>query len=314
MKNIFRKMHCGFVRCDVGLFHRFRKPPYGGANQFFLALRKELLRRGCLVRANCINRGTRFAVINSFDFDLKLLRRLRHADCKIVHRMVGPVFIYRGTSDLSADMKQWQVNREFADATVFQSEYSRHAHEKLGVKFKNPVVITNAVDRDIFYPMPLNSFDGQKVRLIATSWSNHPNKGKSTYEWLDQNLDWSRVDLTFVGRIEAKFKNIKTISPLPSEKLAEVIRQHDAFITASLHETCSNSLLEGLACGLPVIYADSGANSEIVGEAGFAFRQPEEIPALIEKLRSEYDGRRQQVRVQSIDQVVDAYLSIEGLL
>ncbi|MGH3136152.1 MAG: hypothetical protein ACRDPV_06640, partial [Gaiellaceae bacterium] len=33
-------------RADIAIFHEFSPPPYGGGNQFLLALRGELERRG----------------------------------------------------------------------------------------------------------------------------------------------------------------------------------------------------------------------------------------------------------------------------
>ena len=46
-------------RPDVAIAHDFRPPPYGGSNQFLLALRGELRRRGLRVSANIVTRRTR---------------------------------------------------------------------------------------------------------------------------------------------------------------------------------------------------------------------------------------------------------------
>ena len=45
IKNGWLKPFRGKTIC---LWHEFRKPPYGGGNQFMLTLRDELIRRGCL--------------------------------------------------------------------------------------------------------------------------------------------------------------------------------------------------------------------------------------------------------------------------
>ncbi len=68
--------------------------------------------------------------------------------------------------------------------------------------------------------------------------------------------------------------------PLPSHELADVLRQHDIFITATENDAYSNALVEALSCGLPAVYLDSGGSREAVKEAGFGFRDREEIPAL----------------------------------
>lgn len=313
MKHLFYKISSGLCDCDIGMFHKFFKPPYGGSNQFFIALRKELTRRNFQVRPNCINRKTRAAIINSFAFDAGLLRKLRHDQCRIIHRVVGPVSVYRGTDDRSVDLRQWNLNRELADVTVFQSEYSRRGFQEMGLEFKAPQVIMNSVDPEIFFPAGQKAFNKEKVRIIATSWSNHPNKGQETYEWLDRNLDWSRIEFTFVGRIAARFRNIKVIGPVSSMALADIIRKHDIFMTASLHDTCSNSLLEALACGLPAVFADSGGNPEIVGAAGLGFKDKEDIPALIDRLIEGYAERRDKITVPAIEKVTDRYLEAAGI-
>jgi len=304
-------MYSSCVDCDIGIFNRFRKPPYGGSNQFLLALKKELTRRNYLVRSNCISKSTKAAIVNAFVFDERLLRELRHNGCKIIHRVVGPVSVYRGTSYEAADKLQREANNEFADITVFQSRYSLEAHRRIGIEFRSPVVIMNGVDPDIFYPSnESRKMDKNKIRLIATSWSNHANKGRDTYKWLDENLDWTRFELSFVGRIQTEFKNIDVYPPVNSTKLANMLRQNDIFISAGLYETCSNALLEGLACNLPAVYANSGGNAEIVLEAGLGFNQKEEIPELLEQLVREYFERRELISIPSIKNVAKQYLDL----
>ena len=111
-----------------------------------------------------------------------------------------------------ADRVQFEANNEFADVTIFQSHYSLDAHKELGIEFKNPVVIRNAVDPSIFYPSKeTRTISKDKIGLIATSWSIHPNKGHDVYKWLDQKLDWDRYYFTFVGRTVAEFDNIRNL-------------------------------------------------------------------------------------------------------
>lgn len=306
-------MYSRWVDCHIGMFHTFRRPPYGGSNQFFLALKKELSRRKYLVRPNCIKRNTKGAIVNAFAFDNKLLRKLRNDGCRIIHRVVGPVSIYRGTDDRTADIYQWEMNREFADATVFQSQYSYNAYTKIEFQFKSPVVIMNAVDPDVFHPGEKRKLSRGKIRLITTSWSDNLNKGADTYKWLDENLDWERYEFIFVGRISSEFKNIRVIPPVHPKKLAALLRDSDIYITASLYDTCSNALIEALACKLPAIFAISGGNGEIAKRGGFGFHEKDEIPALLDRLIDEYEDRQRMISIPSLAKVADRYLSTMGL-
>ncbi len=272
-------------RPDVAIGHAFQRPPYGGSNQFLLALRGELRRRGLRVAANVISPRTRACVLNAHVFDAEALRRMLHPGCRVVHRVDGPLGVYRGFDD-GTDRRVAALNHEFADLTVVQSRYSLETQRELGFEFRDPVVIPNAVDPAIFFPPtePRHPFAGRKIRLISTSWSDNPNKGAATYKWLEEHLDWSRFDYTFVGRSAIGFERIASVPPVASERVAELLREHDVFVFASLHESCSNALLEALACGLPALYVTSGGNAEIAGDSGLAFSRAEELPELLDRL------------------------------
>lgn len=303
-----------FRRADISIFHEFRRPPYGGGNQFLLALRREFQRRGLFMENNAISHTTRACIFNSFNFDFDRLRRLRRPGCRMIHRVDGPIGTYRGKDD-GTDHRIVAINQEIADATVFQSRYSLEAHRALGLDFKAPMVIMNAVDPSVFYsPLsPRPSLKGRKVRLVSTAWSSNANKGAATYAWLEQCLDWDRYEYTFVGVSPIQFTRIHSIPAVPSNQLATLLREHDIYITASLHDPCSNALLEALACGLPAIYANSGGHAEIVGEAGFGFSSQEEIPALLDRLVDQYETRQAQIVVSALAEVADQYLSVMGI-
>src|SRR6266516_1796756 len=64
-------------RADLAVFHEFKAPPYGGGNQFLLALVGELERRGLDVELNTLSGGTPACLYNSFNFDFARLRRFR---------------------------------------------------------------------------------------------------------------------------------------------------------------------------------------------------------------------------------------------
>lgn len=297
---------------DVAIFFDFQRPPYGGGNQFLLALRGELTRRGYRVGTNRLSRGTSACLFNSYNFDVARLRRSRRAGVRMVQRVDGPIGMYRGESS-QIDERIRDVNRELADATIFQSAYSLSAHHALGLDLVAPAVIMNAVDPAIFYPDRTHRTRSYPIRLISTSWSSNPNKGAATYRWLDEHLDHDRYRYTFVGRIPTELRNIRVIPPVPSVRLAEILRDHDVYITASLHDPCSNALLEALACGLPAIYARSGGHPEIVGDAGLAFESAGEVPDLLDRLGREYDSRRAAIRVPQLADIASRYLSVLGL-
>jgi len=298
---------------DVSIAHTFRPSPYGGSNQFLVALRAELNRRGLTVGAEVIGPSTRACVLNSFAFDDEQLRRTRHPQVKIIHRIDGPVDVYRGR-DEGVDGYVHELNHELADATIFQSHYSYEANRALGFEFVDPIVIPNAVDPSIFHPPaePLPT-EGRKIRLVATSWSDNPNKGGATYKWLEENLDWDRYEFTFVGRTQYPLSRARVLPALPSQGVASVLREHDIYVTASRFESCSNALLEALASGLPAAFVDSGSNAEIVGDGGLPFVADDELPAVLDALVSELEERRSRIAISTLSEVADRYLAVMDL-
>jgi len=295
---------------DFALFHQFAPAPTGGGHQFLRALVTELERRGLSIELNRISGGTPVCLFNSFNFDFRRLRRFARPGCTMVHRVDGPIGVYRGLDD-GTDARIAEINGELADATVVQSRFSLDAHRRLGIELREPVVVHNAPDPAIFHPPPgREPVAGRKMRLIATSWSDNPNKGVEVFAWLDRNLDLERFELTLLGRFPGSFERARVLGPIASEAVADELRRHDLYIAASQNDPCSNALLEALACGLPAAYLSSGGHPELVGEAGLPFVMPDEIPEVLERLARELDDRRDAIRVTPLSEVADRYLEV----
>lgn len=296
---------------EVAVFHRFQAPPYGGGNQFLLALVKELRGRGVDIRGTRrVTRRTRACLFNSINFDPGWLEPLRGFACRKVQRIDGPIGTYRGT-DNDVDHRIWELNDRFADVTVLQSQYSRQAHESLGLHFRSPVVIPNAVDPSIFHKLGRGTWDaGRKIRLVSTSWSDNPGKGASTYKWIEEHLDWNRFEYTFIGRSPLRFERIRMQPPLPSAELAVELRKHDIYVTASRNDPSSNALLEALACGLPALALRSGGHPELVGEGGVLFDGIDDVLDKLEALVEDYQAKQASIRLHTMSEVADRYLSV----
>jgi glycosyltransferase involved in cell wall biosynthesis len=294
----------------LSLFHDFAPPPTGGGHQFLRALVAELERRGLTVERNRISAGTKTCLFNSFNFDFRRLRRFARDDVRFVHRVDGPIGIYRGFDD-GTDARIARINDELADATIVQSRYSLDTHRSLGIELVNPRLVANTVDPELFHPPEAREApDHRRVRVIASSWSDNPNKGTDVLTWLDENLDHDRYELTFAGRTDASFERIRALGPIPLEPLAAELRRSDVYLAPSRNDPCSNALLEALASGLPAVFRASGGHPELVGEAGIAFEDPHEVPAALDRLVGELDERRAAIRVASLTDVADRYLEV----
>ena len=297
-------------RADLALFHEFAPPPTGGGHQFLRALLGELERRGLTVELNRISRGTSVCLFNSFNFDFRRLRRFARSGVRFVHRVDGPIATYRGFDD-GTDARIAEVNRALAAATIVQSRYSLDAHRDLGIELVDPELVANTVDSTIFHPPDEREpLAGRRVRVIATSWSDNPNKGSDVVAWLDANLDHERYELTFAGQTSETFARVRALGAISTEAVADELRRNDVYLAPSRNDPCSNALLEALACGLPAVFRASGGHPELVGEGGLPFDSPEEVPAVLDRLVAELDRRRATIHVAPLADVADRYLEV----
>jgi glycosyltransferase involved in cell wall biosynthesis len=149
-----------------------------------------------------------------------------------------------------------------------------------------------------------------------------------------QGLDRRRVELTVVGRVaggmQTRWKTNGNMSitwegSLPRERIPYLARSAHLLYSADIHPACPNSVIEALACGLPVLAFDTGALSEmvppeagrIVPYGGDAWRlDPPDVPALVEGALQLLAGQvsfRQAARshaeqVFGLDHMVAGYL------
>ena len=298
-------------RLVISLWHEFYRPPYGGGNQFMLAIKDAFEKRGHLVVCNIISPRVDVHLCNSAWFDIDLFERSsRKYPVKMIHRIDGPVSLYRGEG-MAEDTKIHNINKRFASATVYQSRYCMEKSQELGLRAVNPSVISNSVNSSIFHSRSRLPFaSDRKVRIISSAWSDNPLKGGPLYKWLDTHLDWDRFEYTFVGRVQQTFENIRHIPPQSSEGLAEQLRQHDIFLSASQHEPCSNALMEALSCGLPAVYRNTGGNPELVGKGGLPFADESDVLVQLDKVVTDYQAFRDNIVTKSIDEIAESYLEV----
>jgi glycosyltransferase involved in cell wall biosynthesis len=311
-RNPWHRLLNGLFRKRLTIYFKFHRGPWGGGNQFLKALTDALRRRGWWV-GNALDFSPRVFLFNSFHAQFGDSIPAGSASTLMVHRIDGPTFLIRG-KDFEVDESVFSLNASLADVSVFQSPWSLFETLNLGFKPVNPVLITNAVNPRIFNRQGRVPFsEDRRIRLISTSWSDNPRKGGAIYKWLDDNLDWDRYEYTFVGRASEKLTNIRVMEPVPSKELAEILRQHDIYITASDNDPCSNALVEALACGLPAIYYNRGGHASLVGFGGLPFDRSEEIPELLERMVSNYAYFQDLISISDMNNIAAKYERCFGL-
>jgi hypothetical protein len=72
-------------------------------------------------------------------------------------------------------------------------------------------------------------------------------------------------------------------------------------------------VIEALSCGLPTIYIASGGHHEVVGAAGLAFTEREEIPTLLEEMVRHYDSYQAHISAPFLPDIANRYLAVMGI-
>ncbi len=189
-------------------------------------------------------------------------------------------------------------------------------------------VICNGVDTDFFCPL-LNKQVGNKIKLISVG-RLAPEKG---YDYLIKAFGGLKdFELTLIGSGKAE-EDLKTLANEYKVKVnflgrqeKEVVKKEfqnsDIYILSSLKEGMSNSMMEGMACGLPVIATNVSGSEELIKGNGFIVEKGDS-KAISEKLKVFQDDKnliltmgkisRDLAEKMSWKNVADEYLNIYNL-
>lgn len=291
----------------IHILYSFRQGAWGGGNQFLNVLRKFLKHNESYTDDSI---SSNVVLVNSYqEIARAIFLKYRYPHKWIIHRL-GPIFSYhRGRKWHIMDKLVVFFANNIADGVIFQSQWSCNESKKLGFSGNNNEIIPNAVDSSIFYPRKLIGELPKKTRLIATSWSKNANKGFELLTFLDDNLDFTRYSMKFIGNTPVSFKNIQIIQPQPSAGVAEQLRLSDIYISTARFEACSNALLEAIACDLPVVFLNSGGNSEIVKNGGESFCTKQEFISSIDKVSNNYKHYQDALPIIDLQEVGEKYIT-----
>jgi len=289
----------------IHICYDIKDTPHGGANQFLKALKNKFIEREIYTN----NPEDSDIVLFNSHHNINNIINTKHTfpNKIFVHRIDGPMRLYNDMSD-KRDFIVYKLN-ELANATIFQSQWSYEQNLKLGFYCKAPTtVIHNAPDPEIFNSN-YNKEKNNKLRLIATSWSDNMKKGFKYYKFLDENLDFEKYQVLFAGRSPIEFKNIEMLGTLSSKDLAIYIKSSDVFITASENDPCSNSLIEALSCRVPVIALNSGGHPELVKQGGYLFGNNEDLVKRINDMAYNVETCKKNIQTKTINDVTEEYIN-----
>jgi glycosyltransferase involved in cell wall biosynthesis len=285
----------------------FTTNPYGGGNLFIKNLAEYLLKMDHSVVYD----------LKDIDIDIILMinplknsekSTLNNYDIDFYQKFINPESISVQRINECDERKNTDyVNKAIIksnkniDYTVYVSKWLQELYEKAGMQGQNSNVILAGANSEYFNIEGKNFWDKEReIRLVTHHWSDNWMKGFKTYKNIDKLLSdefWNnKIIFTYIGNYpkNINFENTKLIKPLGEKTLAQELKRHDIYITASLNEPSGNHHIEAAQCGLPILYVNSGGVTEYCQDYGLEFSEGN-IAEKLEYLINNYDLYKEKI-------------------
>lgn len=297
---IFRRPVVATVAVNV----RPRSGPYGGANQWAHQLCTSLRRCGYHVvhslRADVdAVMGTHLGLSGPLAFTWAEVAdaKKRNPRMRVIQR-INDNDARKGTHEMSENLAA--ANRT-ADHTVFVSSWLRDHHAGKWFDLSRPhSVIDPGADPAIFHPIGNHPWQpGKPFRFVTHHWSDNMSKGFDIYSEMDRLMaDGTARDfeLWVIGRWPSsiKWRAARTFTACTGRVLADLLRKCHAYVSASRFEPGAMHPVEGIQCGLPLLYhADSGGTASLGQHFGLCLDT--DIARSMDATRETYGSLRKAV-------------------
>ena len=239
------------------------------------------------------------------------------------------------------------LRARFAEGVVYQSKFIHQWWDEWYGAARVPAsVILNGVDLIDYAPagetVPPGGFrkpptPPYRLLVIEGSLAGGLNSGLFSAIRLAQALDKRYpMEIVVAGRVDQRSQvtalkqshvPLQFLGVIERQRVPGLMRSAHLLFSAEVNPPCPNSVIEALACGLPVVGFDSGALSELVaGDAGRVVPyggnpwklDPPDIPALAAaaaEILSDQPRFRQAARARAesalgVDRMVDQYIKV----
>jgi glycosyltransferase involved in cell wall biosynthesis len=329
----------------------------GGMVTFSHKLAAGLAKHGIEVCYNLTSPGYDAVLVIGGSRQLAALAKVRRRGIPIIQRLDGMNWLHklthlellnprRARHFLRAEFANLllsQIRSHLATCVVYQSRFVHDWWEK--VYGPTPVpsqVIYNGVDLLTYAPQDADLRPKRSYRLLLVEGSlmGGYESGLGVAVQLAESLqlrlqqdpspqEIQQVELYVVGQVAERLRmtwdhkssvHIHWAGIAPQEQIPQIDRTAHLLYSADINAACPNSVIEALACGLPVLAFDTGAIPErVVAYGGDPWRlDPPDISSLVENAweiihqqsRFRQAARQRAVQAFALEHMVQQYIQV----
>jgi glycosyltransferase involved in cell wall biosynthesis len=234
------------------------------------------------------------------------------------------------------------IRERFSDQIIYQSNFARHWWDQERGAAPIPAhVIYNGVDLATYHPDGPNErpIDRKRLLIVEGNLMGGYEIGLEHAVALGNQIKKDKqiaIELMIVGRVPSATKAraaqaaavpLQWEGSVPRPRIPEIDRSAHLLFSADLNAACPNTVIEALACGLPVISFDTGAlpelvtlnSGQVVPYGGDPWHlEPPDIKALADAAETVLKdqpsfraGARARAEAEfSLDKMVDGYVEV----